>query len=1108
MNGNKVYNRPDGFTDQPAATTVYTLRFTTNGTLFEYSLTVTVYEPPDLVIPNDVAICSGESVPLNATVTNATSYTKILWDYGGFNYNNGYLLSPESTGAHTVTATATNTEAHPTLACPTVSKDLHITVNFKPQVARGEPGTATHCSQDIINLNDCIDFFVYDTHANNEKKRADNTTGTIMWYTTDFTPVSDPEHVLLTSLNDTVFHAGLSGINVYYSNTCAPSFQQTAAPLDLLVPIPITSNHFSLDYGYDEGCRGDSVYARFRLLDNYAQPSPCATIDDIDILSAHSAKREVKTSSTEWMLVFAPFTGLDDTIKVRAKGNLPGLEKDFKLFLREPEPPSINSGTVCKNTAATFTVIADRCDTIYNVGCPSLSTMTVDFKSDRLWRLRVPELPNTTSFQCKVTYFDKLKNDTVKDFPINHTLPIWEDPPELSVSLMYDNSFVPFDNTTQNLCLGDSLLLTFYTPHDCDTITDVTWLQNPGTLSYQDKHQRSFIIKPSQEIDFTYRARVYYRQPKGTIPLSKEISYTVKVKRRPQLFINPPDTIKYCYPDDVPLNLNLPDPTDPIINYTFVKSGPDSVNFLVPKAGGSVDSLSSFSPATTGNYVVEANYRYLCSEMDTTLARGEVRIIVNRKDEDPASFIVTPPEKGFCILAGITIESSDREGSSLAWEYNGTPITFPYPGEAVGEGAHTFTTLISNACYPQSSPKRHDVKVRVVPVPKIEVMPDTTVCNGDSVALKVVPGSFVGDTLIWTFTSGTTTKDTVVIFNTTTFRGSAGNICGNVSDEVTITRMPFAEVKLMPDTSVCKYDRILLRVVQMEGDTVKWRSSNFDFIGTGKSVTIWISGNETYTAIVSNRCSSDSAGLNVTALPLPSVKVVTTDTSICYGASLDLNTCVFQSWIGSLKWTPDHSTNMTEPGTYVATASTPKCGSDSDTMYVNVYPPLILLPDDSRLPNYRPYYNEEDFYEVRFQTLQSKPPLSYTINGTLPPGLTVTNGNISGKPKLGVYDYNTHHLEVSVVDGHQCRISKEYILLPEWKAPNVLLPMGDADNAMFLRDYNIEVYNRNGLLLHKGMGWNGTWNNAFVPAGTYFYKVNVLIDNSPEKRMSYVVVMY
>jgi hypothetical protein len=498
--------------------------------------------------------------------------------------------------------------------------------------------------------------------------------------------------------------------------------------------------------------------------------------------------------------------------------------------------------------------------------------------------------------------------------------------------------------------------------------------------------------------------------------------------------------------------------------------------------------------------------------MDTLLARGEVRIVVNTKAEDGASFIVTPPSEGFCINQGITIDSKNKEGSSLKWEYNGQPVYFPYyPPDAstYTKSTYTLKALIYNACYPSSSPKKHDVTVQVAPIPTVKVMPDTTVCHGASVALKAQSGSFVGDTLMWTLTGaneGKKTKDTVVIYTTTTFRAIAvSKACPDVSDEVTVFRMPDAKVEVKPTMEACEGEEIQLHVEKtVEVDTVIWRSSHFDFIGEGDDILVRVAGSETYTAVASNRCSKDSASLSLTAWDLPFI-AVKPDTSICYGVSLNLDSCIIHSVAGSLQWTPGYSASLTEPAVYIATTTSQhNCGSASDTLFVDVYPPLILLPDHSDLPR----YNKQDFYDVSFQTLQATPVLTYSINGALPPGLTLTNGRISGQPALGPYDYNTHHLQVSVVDEHRCRASREYTLAPEWKAANMLLPMGDPGNAIFLPEYQLEVYNRNGLLLHKGTGWNGTWNNAFVPSGTYFYKVNILIDNIPEERMSYVVVMY
>jgi hypothetical protein len=1101
VNGVKVHSGPWGFRTYPPTSTTYTLRFTIYGTPFEDSLTVTVYEPPILLdIPADVTICSGENVVLNANVAHPTPFTKILWSYDGFNYNNGYQLSPTSTGTHTVTATATN--APSTLSCPMESAAFHITVNFKPTRATGVPNTGTYCSQQTINLNDCVGFFVYDTDARNERDTANYTEGTITWLHKDFTPVPNPEHVLLTSLDDTVFYADLSGITVHYSTPCAPSFQQNLTPTPLRVPVNITSNHFDLDYDYYTMCFGDSVYAVFQLLDDNLQPSPCGIIQDLNVFSAHIPERTILTSPTKKTLVFAPFTGLNDTIRVKAIGNLPGLEEDFKLFLRNPPPPSINSSPKCINTDICFSVISDQCDTIRAVDCPTINESPRDIASHQRWEMCVPDgFAAPMPFQCTVTYFSKLRNkDTVR--VINHTLRVWEDLPELSVFLMQGNIFTLFD-PAQNLCLGDSLLFVFHTPHDCDTIVDITWLQSSGTLTYEDPHKHYFTIKPAVEGDNIYRARILYKHPKGMINLSTDITYTVKVKQRPRLFINPnpPDTLKYCYPDDAPLNLDDRTATGSIIDYDrFVAFG---------TAKFRETSSSSFSPSKTDNYVVEANYQYLCSAMTTMLAQGEVRIVVNNSNEKGATFVVLPT-KGFCILDGITIKSANREGSSLKWKYNDELIDrFPYPLPA---GPHTLTTLIYNACYPDT-PNTYDVPVRVVPVPKITVMPDTTVCRGATVTLNTLPGSFVGDELIWTLMSWKIPNNPTVIDETTSFRGTAHNddfVCGDVHDTVTVFRMPDASVYLMPDTSACLYDPIQLRVAQKEGDEaeynfgITWSSSHLNFIGEGENVTVWVNGNETYTAAATNTCSNYSAELKVTALSLPHIELKT-DTSICYGASLDLNSnSIVLNQNGILQWTPGYSTDITEPVTYIATVTTPKCGNDSDTMYVNVYKPLLLLPDDSNLPR----YNKMDFYDVRFETLQAEPSLTYNISGTLPPGLTMSNGRLYGQPALTPTDYNTHRLQVSVVDGHRCTASKEYLLIPEWKAPNVLLPMGDAGNATFLPDYNMEVYNRNGLLMYKGRGWDGMWNNAFVPAGTYFYKIKILIDSIPEELMSFVVVMY
>jgi gliding motility-associated-like protein len=400
-----------------------------------------------------------------------------------------------------------------------------------------------------------------------------------------------------------------------------------------------------------------------------------------------------------------------------------------------------------------------------------------------------------------------------------------------------------------------------------------------------------------------------------------------------------------------------------------------------------------------------------------------------------------------------------------------------------------------------------------MPLPKVTAMPDDTVCRGDIVTLKAL--DVVGN-LFWEFPDGTAIQDqevAVKITESTTFVVYADvAACGTVKDAVTIFRMADAKV-VLKDTSVCYEDEIELHYLEKgEIDNIVWNKGGEKLQG-GENPTVQITQDETYIATAANECTSATASMHVTMMPLPFIEVAS-DTAVCYGESLHLNSCIIGEHEGILIWSPNTFTALTEPVIYTATVTTEKCGSMKDTMYVNVYRPLVLLPDDSRLPRYNNQQKGAKRYEFDFQTLHAENPVSYSISGTLPPGLEIkATGSIYGEPMLGPKDYKTYHVQVTAIDGHRCSVSKEYLLAPEWKAATVFLPKGDADNATFLPGFNIEVYSRNGTLLYKskeykGGGWDGKRNGAYVPPGTYFYKVTIWIDDIPEERMSYVVVMY
>jgi gliding motility-associated-like protein len=104
----------------------------------------------------------------------------------------------------------------------------------------------------------------------------------------------------------------------------------------------------------------------------------------------------------------------------------------------------------------------------------------------------------------------------------------------------------------------------------------------------------------------------------------------------------------------------------------------------------------------------------------------------------------------------------------------------------------------------------------------------------------------------------------------------------------------------------------------------------------------------------------------------------------------------------------------------------------------------------------------------------------------------------------GYYD-----VKLRVVNVHGCvqNLTKR-IWIAQSKLPNVFTPNGDGKNDIFMKNWKIQVYNRNGILIYEGKdGWDGTRNGKPVSNDTYFYVVYYSTETGTKTNTGFVTVI-
>lgn len=331
----------------------------------------------------------------------------------------------------------------------------------------------------------------------------------------------------------------------------------------------------------------------------------------------------------------------------------------------------------------------------------------------------------------------------------------------------------------------------------------------------------------------------------------------------------------------------------------------------------------------------------------------------------------------------------------------------------------------------------------------------------------------------------------------------AGNInslkCRVVSNTVQIVVHDLPVTSASSNSPVC--EGTTLSLTASGGSKYDWKGPN-SYSGNGSPATInKVSPNAAgkyYVTVTTDKGCSQKDSVVVSITPKPTANAGT-DANICEGATVTLN----GSGGNGFEWSPAtglSAANISSPVAsptdstiYILTVTDGNGCKDSDAVAVNVY----KKPSANAGP---------DKVMIEGQSVQ----LSGSATGTniqynWTPNIFINDDNIL-TPTVSPPGDTTYTLHA--VSNFGCGISSDDVFVKVYKKviiPNAFSPNGDGINDV----WNIEaldaypgcdliVFNRYGQAVYRSIGytkkWDGTRNNKPLPAGTYYYLVDLKVD--------------
>jgi gliding motility-associated-like protein len=368
----------------------------------------------------------------------------------------------------------------------------------------------------------------------------------------------------------------------------------------------------------------------------------------------------------------------------------------------------------------------------------------------------------------------------------------------------------------------------------------------------------------------------------------------------------------YYYIDDVFLTVG--EPPEP---YELDMNGPVTECFsyeIVPEEPDLYYSWSDGSHEPTLVVTTSGEYTVTVSDgCDIGIGTIDVTILdsVPPIDLGPPDTILCNGEE-FTIALDPDIGDVEWSDGSVEHEY-----TINTPG--------VYTVTVSNIC--NSSSDQVNVALIDPPAP-IDLGDDVILCQGDAIHITFDPslGNFE-----WQDNS---TAPEYSITEGGTYAVTVSNMCGEVTDEMTVTSLNLPEIDLGDDLELCTGEEVYLGLDPEEGDYV-WQDGSID-------AQYSITDPGIYAVTVTNSCGSSVDQIQVLYYDAP-VFNLGPDLILCPGDTITLDGDGIN---GLYQWQDNSSGNIfevTAGGTYSLLLTT-GCGSATDSIII-AYDTPVIPPD-------------------------------------------------------------------------------------------------------------------------------------------------------------------